>query len=253
MLKVVVVEDELNIRQGICDFVEHVVSGFKVVGQAANGYEALELMRSTVPDLLITDIRMSEMNGLELIKRLHQRYTDMKILIISAYNEFEYAQQALRYGAADYMLKPIDRIQLTQFLNKLKQESIFRATSEETEHNRRERQVIRSVKDWIHANLQEEITLRKVAEEVYMNPKYLSVFFKSETGVHFSDYVEHCRIAKAKKLLKETRLKIYEVAELCGYASAKHFMVVFKQAVRCTPTEFRDMPDTTGVWGEERL
>lgn len=253
MLKVIVAEDEWKIRQGICEFVENVVSGFKVVGQAVNGHEALELMRGAVPDLLITDIRMGEMNGLELIKRLHQRSAQMKILIISAYNEFEYAQMALRYGAADYMLKPIDRIRLTQFLNKLRHDLDDRAVSGESEQSRNERQAIRNVKEWIHANLQEEISLQKVADEVYMSPKYLSVFFKSETGVHFSDYVEQCRIAKAKKLLQETRLKIYEIAELCGYASPKHFMVVFKQVAGCTPTEFRDLPAIRDGWGVEGL
>ncbi len=251
MLKVIVAEDEWKIRQGICDFVEQVVGGFKVIGQATNGYEVLELMRGEAPDLLITDIRMNEMNGLELIKRLHQRSEQMKILIISAYNEFEYAQMALRYGAADYMLKPIDRIQFTQFLSKMKHDLDAQADSGDSEQGQNERREIRRVKEWIHANLRGEITLQKVAEEVYMSPKYLSVFFKSETGVHFSDYVEQCRIAKAKKLLQETRLKIYEIAELCGYASPKHFMVIFKQVAGCTPTEFRELPAATVDCGDE--
>jgi two-component system response regulator YesN len=247
MLKVIIVEDESNIRQGICDLIENVVGGFTVVGQAANGIEAMELMRSRVPDLLITDIRMREMDGLELIKRIHYRHAEMKILIISAYNEFEYAQQALRYGASEYMLKPINRLQFTHFLSKLQDESILRNTLQESANALSERQIIRSVKEWIHNNLQEQITLQKVASEVYMNHKYLSVFFKSETGINFSDYVEQCRIAKAKKLLKASRLKIYEIAQLCGYASPKHFMVVFKQVAHLTPTEYRDSLDEADI------
>src|SRR5690606_14366112 len=99
--------------------------------------------------------------------------------------------------------------------------------------------VIRKVKELIHGNLHQDVSLQYVADHVNMNYQYLSVLFKSETNKNFSDYVKEARINKAKQLLKTTNLKIYEVSQLCGYASSKHFMTVFKQSVDITPTEYR--------------
>lgn len=240
MVTVFIVEDELNIRNSIRDFVEQEVSGFKVIGEAADGAEATVRLEREAPDLLITDIRMKGMDGLELIERIHQSYPDMKILIISAHGEFEYAQKALRFGADDYLLKPINRLQLTLFLNKVRDELAPLSSSGDTENAKQERLVIRTIKQRVAERLHEPITLQAIAQEVHMNHRYLSTLFKAETGINFSDFIESCRMDKAKKLLKESNLKIYEIAGLCGYASAKHFMVVFKQAAGCTPSEYRD-------------
>src|SRR3712207_3645012 len=118
MYKVLVVEDEAVIRGGLKKMIEEVVGGFLVAAQASKGKIALEQLAVWLPDLLVTDIRMSEMNGLDLIKRVREQYPDLPILIISGYNDFEYAKQALRYGVAEYLLKPIDRLELAQFLDK---------------------------------------------------------------------------------------------------------------------------------------
>jgi len=240
MVTVFIVEDELKIRNSIRDFVEREVSGFKVIGEASDGAEAIECLEREAPDLLITDIRMKGMDGLELIERIHQSCPEMTILIISAHGEFEYAQKALRFGADDYLLKPINRMQLTLFLNKVRDGKSPLASSEDTENAKQERLVIRTIKQRVAERLHEPITLQAIAQEVHMNHRYLSTLFKAETGINFSDYIERCRMDKAKKLLKESKLKIYEIAGLCGYASAKHFMVIFKQAVGCTPTDYRD-------------
>jgi YesN/AraC family two-component response regulator len=244
MHKVFLVEDEAIIRGGLKQLIEGVIGGYQVIGEAENGKAALEALKTVRPDLLITDIRMNEMNGLEMIKRLRAQYPDLYILILSGYADFEYAKQAIKFGISDYLLKPIDRVELMQALDSYKRKAAPKAeaaaAAAEDEETSRGRQLIRRVKELIADRLDREISLQSVAEQVHLNHEYLSVLFKNETGQHFSDYVTLCRMNKAKQLLRDTNLKIYEVAALSGYVSAKHFMAVFKDAAGVTPTQYRD-------------
>lgn len=238
MHRVLLVEDEAVIRSGLKKLIEEVVTGFKVEAEAANGREALQLLQHSPPDLLITDIRMAELNGLDLIRRVREQYPALAILIISGYSDFEYAKQAMRYGVSDYLLKPVDRSELAQFLDKLKRQWQPAANAEGGED--KSRPVIRRIKELVQQRLDQEITLQSIAEQVHLNAKYLSDLFKAETGQPFSDFVTEARMERAKKLLKESGLKIYEVATLCGYSSAKHFTVAFRQVVGLSPSEYRD-------------
>lgn len=249
MYTIFLVEDEAVIRTGLKQLIEEVIGGFRVAGEAGNGREALDTLASMpMPDLLMTDIRMNEMNGIEMIGRIRGMYPALPILILSGYAEFEYAKQALRYGISDYLLKPVDRVELTQVLNRIKRELAVRSGAAEGEGAGEDaqsgRMLIRKVKELVAERLDQEISLPYLADQVHLNPQYLSALFKSETGQNFSDYVLQCRMNRAKQLLKETHLRIYEVASLSGYASAKHFMAVFKDAVGLTPTQYRDRSGT---------
>ncbi|ANE45160.1 AraC family transcriptional regulator [Paenibacillus swuensis] len=248
MYKVLLIEDEIQIRSGLRTLVEDVASGFKVIGEAGNGKEALAILhKGAEPDVVITDIRMKEMNGIELIGRLRNDYPKLPVLIISGYSDFQYAQQAIRYGVAGYLLKPVDRMEFMQYFMALKAEldahnpNFQTGEPQETQASGKEnRYIIRRVKQLILDGLDHDLSLQSIADQVHLNHQYLSVLFKNETGQNFFDYVIECRMNKAKKLLKETNLKIYEVAEMSGYASSKHFMSVFKHAFGVTPTQYRE-------------
>ncbi|MFS0723407.1 response regulator transcription factor [Paenibacillus sp. 1P07SE] len=243
MYKVILVEDEVTIRNGLKQLIEDTIGGYRVIGEANHGKEALELLHVMQPDLLISDIRMAEMDGLEMIKRIRESHRQLHLIILSGYAEFEYAKHALRYGVADYLLKPIDRVELKQVLDKFRHAREPDASAligEAQEEGRQDRQLIRRVKTMIEERLDQEISLQLLADQVHLNHQYLSVLFKSETGQNFSAYVTSRRISKAKELLTGTNLKIYEVAQLSGYMSAKHFMSVFKNAEGITPTEYRE-------------
>lgn len=247
MYKLFLVEDEALIRTGLRHLVEEVIGGYRVVGEAENGRLALEALKSVMPDLLITDIRMNEMNGIEMIKRIRDRFPDLYIVILSGFADFEYAKQAIKYGISDYLLKPVDRTELAQALEDFKRKRRSRdappGDSDEGEAETQGRQLIRKVKELVAERLDQEISLQYMAEQVHLNHQYLSVLFKSETGHTFTDYVTHSRMNRAKQLLKETNLKIYEVAKLSGYLSSKHFMAVFKEFSGKTPSQFRELPD----------
>lgn len=246
MYKIVLVEDEDTIRQGLKRLIEEVIDGFKIVGEAGNGKEAIELLKREHPDLLITDIRMPNMNGLQLASWIKDCYEQLPVIIISGYDDFNYAQEALRHGAKDYLLKPINRIELAQTLQNItrvlddkKRTGQDYLNEKDKSEEGKEKRIIYEIKKMIHEHLDEDISLQYIAERVYLNPQYLSALFKNETEQNFSDYVTTCRMNKAKQLLSETQLKIYEVANLSGYVSVKHFMAVFKRLEGMTPSDYR--------------
>ncbi|MED1913915.1 response regulator [Bacillus thuringiensis] len=246
MYKVLLVEDERMIREGLKTLIENGASGFAVMAEAENGKDALQYMRTEIPDLIVTDIRMREVDGLALIGKIREMYEELPIVIISGYGDFHYAQKALKYKVSDYLLKPIDRLELVSTLAKIRQVLDRKKKVREEENSvdgshREERQIIRKVKAFIHDHLDGDLRLQTLAESVHLNPIYLSQLFKTETGENVSDYITQVRMNRAKRLLHETSLKVYDIARLVGYQSAKHFMLVFKKEVGMTPGSYRDL------------
>lgn len=118
-MRIVIVEDESQIRTGLARLVEHISKNYTVVGSAVNGLQGLNCVREQHPDVVITDVRMPEMDGLEMIGALTAAGTTSKFIIISAYSEFAYAQQAISFGVSEYLLKPASMAELAQSLRKL--------------------------------------------------------------------------------------------------------------------------------------
>ena len=122
MYKLMVIDDEQIIREGIINAVISSKTGFEVAGQAANGKQALEVMPDLMPDLIITDICMPWLNGIDFIENAKSLNPDLKVLIVSGYDDFVYAQKALRLGVSDYILKPVQTEKLRSILNRVKEE-----------------------------------------------------------------------------------------------------------------------------------
>lgn len=120
MLKVFLVEDESIVREGLRDNIPWQQYGYQFVGEAGDGEMALPLIQKTKPDVLLTDIKMPFMDGLSLSRLVHQEFPDMKIIIMSGYDDFEYAREAIRVGVEQYLSKPITRASLQKVLAELK-------------------------------------------------------------------------------------------------------------------------------------
>lgn len=230
MKEILVVEDEAIIRQGLKILLEKVIGGYQVK-EAKSGEEGLNLFHQRMPHLIITDIRMGGMDGLTFSSRIRQDSKDVPIIILSGHSDFEYARKAMRYGITDYLLKPINRVELSETLSK-----IFK---DDEEVNVETSKQFNKILQYINDNLSQEITLKHLADYVYLNPQYIGQLFKSELNQTFTEYITEERLKRAKQLLKGTSLKVYEVAQLSGYKSPKHFMTVFKQEVGTTPVQFR--------------
>jgi len=106
-MKIVIVEDEIRIREGVTRLLKKINPDYEIVGEAENGKKGLTLIEETRPDLIITDIKMPQMDGLEMLSILHERKVHAKVIVLSAYSEFAYAQQAIKLGISEYLLKPI--------------------------------------------------------------------------------------------------------------------------------------------------
>lgn len=118
-MKIVIVEDEIRIREGIINLIKKINGEFEVVGEAENGVEGLQVITEVHPDLIITDIKMPDMDGLEMLKILKEKKSAVKAIVLSAYTEFTYAQQAIKLGVSEYLLKPIAVGELTQSLKNI--------------------------------------------------------------------------------------------------------------------------------------
>lgn len=272
-MKILIADDEKIIRTGIKTLIERAGRNWTVTGEAINGVKALELMKISAPDVIITDIRMPEMDGIELVRQLRLNYPEVLTIVISGYAEFQYAKEAIKYGAIDYILKPTkledlinalskaeevisNRIlasrkekklieELEELRSRMKAEGLLDNSSApeqiDSENKQQRRKIIDLALGFINSNYAGDLTLKKIAEVVYMNPNYLCDLFKQETGTFFSDYLTKVRIEKAKELLStRMELKSYEVADLVGYKDARYFSQVFKRYIGVSPSEFRD-------------
>ncbi|MEW9053889.1 MAG: response regulator [Neobacillus sp.] len=232
MKEILVVEDEAIIRQGLRVLLEQVIGGYKVT-EAKSGEEALVQFHQRIPHLIITDIRMGGMDGLTFVSRVRQVSESIPVIILSGHSDFEYARTAMRYSVTDYLLKPINRVELSETISKLFKE-------EEKEGADTSKQ-FQKILQYINDHLSQDITLKQIADYVYLNPQYIGQLFKTELNQTYTDYITAERLKRAKQLLKTTSLKVYEVAQLSGYKSPKHFMTVFKQEVGTTPIQYREM------------
>jgi Response regulator receiver domain./Bacterial regulatory helix-turn-helix proteins, AraC family. len=133
MIKVMIIDDEHIIRTGIRTSIDWNSYGMAVVGEASNGKEALEKALEVKPDIAIVDIRMPVMDGLEFTRLIKEKMPDMRIIIVSGYDDFTYAKEALRLGVNDYLLKPIGADELINLTKKLCKEIIEERREQDTE------------------------------------------------------------------------------------------------------------------------
>lgn len=205
MYKIVVADDEKLARDVVIKYILFLHLNFEIVGRFSNGSDALDYIKDYDVDVVITDIKMPKMSGMELCKHICAIKPKGKIVILSGYGEFTYAHQAIEYNMFNYLLKPLDLDELTDVLTR--------------------RNTI----------LDEETV---VAEHVYLNAAYFSRYFSTKTGRSFSDYLLDLRMKKAMELLGE-KVKIYQVGERVGYRNNRNFLRTFKKYIGYTPSEYR--------------
>ena len=240
MYKLLIVDDESSIRNGIKNYFPWTQLGFEVAGLFENGREALDYCRKLPVDVVLSDIKMPIMDGLELAKELYQLNPNIKIVLLSGYREFEYAREALKYEVKNYILKPTKYEELNEVFSKIKKELDQEQFSEEDDTNYSYYdKIVDTVKSYLCKNYQ-IATLSSASELVHLNPNYLSTLFKDITGENFSDFLLRVRMEEAATLLNDIRYKTYEISELVGYSNPKNFTRAFKKYFGVTPTEFRN-------------
>jgi YesN/AraC family two-component response regulator len=245
MYKVMLIDDEEIIIEGLKKTVPWAEFGCELAGTADNGIDGQRMIREIMPDILITDIRMSGKSGLQMLRDLAGEFPEMQIIVLSGFREFEYAREAIRLGVLRFLLKPSKMDELREAissacdrLNAIHEEEAGRILPDEEGDNATgfiSANAIRYMKE----HYAEKLSLNEVAEMNYISPWHLSKLLKKDTGQNFVDILNGIRVDSAKKLLKNPALKIYEVSEKVGFTDIAYFSRIFKKVAGVTPNDFR--------------
>ncbi len=263
MYKFLVVDDEEIVRRGFRQKIAWEEAGFIFLEPCKNGREAIDRIAQEHPDVVMTDICMPLVDGLEVADHIAKQHPDIIVLILSGYDEFEYARSALRSGVVDYLLKPITSHELSDLVSKLKtrlDENSHRcATRKSSDYAKIQaatspaRQYLppssrgwpiskaAEVQAYIERNFaQKKLSLEDISRDLFISPGYISHLIKQYAGKSFIDALTELRIKKAKQLLSGSDLKTYAVADAVGFSDPHYFSTIFKKVVGITPSEYRD-------------
>ena len=236
-LRVLLVDDEIMIREGFKRLFDWEAHDCEIVGEAADGMEALGKIDSLRPDIVIMDINIPIMNGLKVIQLSRIKHPNTAFVIVSGYDDFAYCREALRLQITDYILKPVNYEEFGTCIDNLKIALFQRQSSGAGEQ--REERPIHGITRYLQEHLAEEASLSVLAEEFHLSAQYISQLFKNEIGVGFLTYLTNIRMERAKQLLLSTSLSIAEVSEQSGYGDYRVFTKVFKKSEGITPSQYR--------------
>nr|WP_246434109.1 helix-turn-helix domain-containing protein [Spirochaeta isovalerica] len=256
------VEDEEYLRKEIALTTPWQDLGCALIGEAVNGASGFELIEKTRPDLIITDIRMPGMDGLEMLSRLNESLGDKRpyAILLTGHTDFEYARQAIRIGVGDYLLKPVDDTLFHSLLLKTAQKlekrnarrraeseleildkgrlALFKEFGDPVAGDNKDEYVKQAI-EYIREHYIQDISLADAAGNMGITQGYLSRIFKEKTTYTFLEYLTYYRLRKAVKLLHDRSLRINEIARLCGFQDHGYFSQLFRRYLGVTPGQFR--------------
>lgn len=256
--RVLIVEDESVVAQGLRYMLRRSLPEAQVTQIAANGLQGLAAAREDKPDVVMTDICMPDMDGLEMIQRLQEEGADCGYVILSGYSEFAYARQAMHLGVRHYLTKPVDEAEMAEAVASVcrdvtaerEQRAMLAALraqcapvppqpAPEPEQPDEEQDTIQRIRQYIREHYSEPITLKDISGVFYLNPSYISQLFRSKTGGTYISYLTEVRMKEACRLLAETDLKVIDVCERTGYGDCSYFTRVFEKEMGCRPNQYR--------------
>lgn len=275
-----IVDDEFLTREFLKINISKIDSRWEAGCEAIDGKEALEKLNVNPVDLIITDIKMPIMDGIELCKGVSMLKEKPKLVILSGYEEFEFAKKAIKYGVTEYLLKPLVTEELQKTLENITREldtktdktyainsiikysdalstsnnkalpmneliklleELVKAFDEGSKINKENNDIVSKVKDYISMNFSKQLSLSDIAEKMNISDCYLSNVFHKSVGESYIKFLTRIRMEQAARLLrKDTFTKISTIAEQVGYLSAKHFISIFKNYYYMTPGEYRE-------------
>ena len=271
MYRVLLVDDEQIERMALAKKIDRYYGDKVNIYQAVNGREAVAMCSEQKNDIIIMDISMPEMNGVMAAKYIRQMDDKCSIVFLSAYDDFEYARNAIKVKALDYLLKPCDINDLLAVMDmaiqKLDKENVFNGNSisgkeqnKETEicgsnannvrenrpkrtdnvRNSDEQTTVKYLKEYVENNYIYDITMQEAAEEMGYSDAYFSKLFKQYFNQNFTAYLTEYRIKKAKELLGNTNNSIKDISRMVGYTDSNYFAKIFKRIVGEIPSKYRE-------------
>ena len=271
MYRVLLVDDEQIERMALAKKIDRYYGDKVDIYHAVNGREAVAMCSEHKNDIIIMDISMPEMNGVMAAKYIRKMDDECSIIFLSAYDDFDYARNAIKVRALDYLLKPCDMNDLLAVmdtaLQKLDKENAFNENSISGEEQNKETQIdgsnannvrenrpkrtdnvrnsdeqttIKYLKEYVENNYIYDISMQEAAEEMGYSDAYFSKLFKQYFNQNFTAYLTEYRIKKAKELLSNTNHSIKDISRMVGYTDSNYFAKIFKRLVGEIPSKYRE-------------
>lgn len=271
MYRVLLVDDEQIERMALAKKIDRYYGDKVEIYHAVNGREAVAMCGEQKNDIIIMDISMPEMNGVMAAKYIRKMDDQCSIIFLSAYDDFEYARNAIKVRALDYLLKPCDMNDLLAVmdtaLQKLDKENVFNGNSISGKEQNKETQIdgsnannvrenrskrtdnvrnsdeqttIKYLKEYVENNYIYDISMQEAAEEMGYSDAYFSKLFKQYFNQNFTAYLTEYRIKKAKELLSNTNHSIKDISRMVGYTDSNYFAKIFKRLVGEIPSKYRE-------------
>jgi two-component system response regulator YesN len=261
MYKALVIDDEKPARQAIIALGQWAAAGVTELHEAREGAGGLAVLRDKRPDIVMVDMKMPQMDGVEFLEIACREFPRAKYVVISGYDDYEYTRRAIRANVRDYLLKPVIEAELNEVIQRvvaelnqakrsvwesLNQENLFGPQVSVLAENGREKQQSRyslclyEIKKYIDQYYYREIKLKVFADRFFLSKEYLSKLFKEEFGYNIYEYLLRIRMEQARKLLADLEVKVISVAGRLGYHDQNYFSKAFKTYYGITPTEFRE-------------
>lgn len=249
MFSLVIIDDEEYVTLSLSKYITQQHPLFQVCGTFTNAEDALTYLRDNSADVIITDIRMPHMDGLQMLEQVRVFLPDVCILVISGYSEFEYARKACSFNVRNYLLKPVDFQELSTNLNSIAQHLSKLPSAPIANTNApadrivsnigvEDDTVIQYAKNYIRTHYADNISRDAVASSVYLDGAYFSRLFKQKTGQSYIDFLTEVRMEKAIELLA-THSSITEISKAVGYFHRNQFITNFRKYTGYTPSDYR--------------
>lgn len=250
MYRAIVADDEELIRNGISNLIESMALGIKVVATASDGLETLDIYEKYIPDILLIDINIPHINGLECIKRVRDKNSISVIIIISGYDKFEYARQAIEHNVDFYLLKPVDddeffeimKQAIEKFNDRIEKQNIISKFSPEKSKSKS------SIIEFINTNYtNKDLSSEYIESEFNICRSALYKLIKTSTEMSFIEYLTMLRINHSIRLMESDKeLTIREIALNSGYTDQYYFSRVFKKNTGLSPKDYKDSIERNG-------
>ena len=237
-IKLLIADDEDVVRNGITKYIQLHTDRYEKIYGAKNGQEALDFIFRYRPDIMLLDVQMPVMNGIEVMQAAHRGGILPNTIILSGYDEFRYAQQAVRFGAREYMLKPSRSSDILKKINELA-DDVFGPENEEPPVIIQKNQLVELAKEYMDEHYFENLSLNDIAGKIGISPAYLSSLFSQQAGITLIDYLNEVRIDHACVYLEPNFFKTYEIAYKVGFRDEKYFSKVFRKVMEMSPSEYK--------------
>lgn len=254
MIRILIVEDEEMIRRGLVYTFNWLEMGCVIVDDASNGVEGLEKIQKHKPDLVLADIKMPKMSGLEMIEKAKEQGLVFESVILTSFSDFDFARKSIDLKVEDYILKPVNEERLQSTIIKIAKSIEEKNQSEKVskvvlnaiqilnidnfENISNSNHYVAKALEKIKEDYAKKISIEKIADELSVSASYLSREFKKYTSNTFLEFLNKFRIQRAVELLSGGKFKVYEVAEMVGITEYKHFYDIFKKYAGVSPSVY---------------